>query len=1169
MRGVLKFLIAGIILSLIFVSVGVSAEMEVGFDNSFREGREFVSLVPPIPPIFDNNTAYVNETERWRTNIGVLEDANSTQFDDGGSNTLNIKESWLTSFGNAIWCALTGCTMAGDIDMNDNNIDNVENITVNNNLFFEDSDHILKKGVSGFVGLGDDAFFFQHIDEQPAGEIPFIVVANKTDSDLDAVLISVQIGLNESNSILGNSWIVVLNNLTNNLTEYHKCFSVAGLLNKTLRVQCDSLDSGADLIVQDDIQSFGTMFADGGIRAETLVDFIMNGEDVNIQNGSVHIFTPVNFVSGVTILDEVTTFAEDFVGLLGSFSNLQIDTGNWFSTTNVLCDDGDCANAIGISGIGNIIMEANISTVNINTTTLNFVYSLANMLGANDFTVTANNNVGSGEVTLLTDSTNDVIKSSQSIAMPSSMSNQPSVSIKFNCDVTQTNRQCFVDTIFVNGTAIATTLTNQSGFNSVIKFGDGALASDGFPERGIIYNASEDQIIFRGNVTFELITEQDLNVTNSITLGGESIFNWDNVSNFDDNVLLIDGSRALIENWNVGNSQINLTNLSTMFLSSSNGIINFLNNNFNGSGNFNTTGTGTFGAIGIDTNAPDRDLEIRNTAPIIRLRATGSYLDDAAPYVEFGGDNAGNWIRTGYVGDAISGDTSIYLRAEVGDLKLGDSSSSSVLTLSGGNVTLAGTGRIYFRDTDIFIGSTLTDGILDINADFSIDMFYDNDDVGNGNDGQSLNINRRAAEGDDYISLHVDKDKKGLIGFSGDDDLLQLVTNALTVNGNLTTTGNITSSFYFGNGSQLTGITHTIDTWALNFTKYYNKTEVDNNFTLFVPYTGATANVNLGSFNLDSTGDITYGTDADSAHTFTGQTNIKGGIKTDPTHGVTLAVSMTIQPDVSGRSFSYMTFGGAVESGANIANYDGVPVTLFVTPGYTNNITNTKVFSATTTLLRPPTTITNSYGYYVGALGGSNIWGYYNNEINANNFMGKDNSRTMWGTTNTDLQISSDGTNPSYNSTGIHTFYNTSGYGGLLADEYRLATPSLNSYAGDYLDLIKSPNEMLDMYGKLKRENLADVEKSVTQIKDYENCWDEIDKYCYNVTEGNEVCEEELPKEIEEYYIIYREECGTKGLNTTNLGGQAFTNRLMISELKEENNLMKVSLCNLGEIQWC
>ncbi len=223
--------------------------------------------------------------------------------------------------------------------------------------------------------------------------------------------------------------------------------------------------------------------------------------------------------------------------------------------------------------------------------------------------------------------------------------------------------------------------------------------------------------------------------------------------------------------------------------------IDFSSNNLTTLGNISgaditASGTGSFGDVGIGTNDPDKPLEIRNSAPVIRLRATGSYLNDAAPYVEFGGDNAGAWKRTGYVGDGISGDTDIYLRAEVSDLKLGDSTSDSVLTLSGGNVILAGTGEINFRDTDISIGSTLTDGILDMSADVAIDMFFDNADRGAEEDGQHLNINRRAA-GDDYISLYVDKNRKGLIGFSGDDDLLQLAANVLTVNGDITASGTV------------------------------------------------------------------------------------------------------------------------------------------------------------------------------------------------------------------------------------------------------------------------------------------------------------------------------------------------------------------------------------------
>lgn len=62
----------------------------------------------------------VNSSEIWITNVGDLDDVNDTQFDGGDGDTLNIKESWLTSFGNNIWCALTGCEMSGDLNLTAN-----------------------------------------------------------------------------------------------------------------------------------------------------------------------------------------------------------------------------------------------------------------------------------------------------------------------------------------------------------------------------------------------------------------------------------------------------------------------------------------------------------------------------------------------------------------------------------------------------------------------------------------------------------------------------------------------------------------------------------------------------------------------------------------------------------------------------------------------------------------------------------------------------------------------------------------------------------------------------------------------------------------------------------------------------------------------------------------
>lgn len=79
------------------------------------------------PPSYNNNTAFVNESAHWvTTSLGVLSDASPVQFTNSGG-VLTI----LTSYLDAGWCALTGCTMTGDIDMNDNALTNVDHIDFN------------------------------------------------------------------------------------------------------------------------------------------------------------------------------------------------------------------------------------------------------------------------------------------------------------------------------------------------------------------------------------------------------------------------------------------------------------------------------------------------------------------------------------------------------------------------------------------------------------------------------------------------------------------------------------------------------------------------------------------------------------------------------------------------------------------------------------------------------------------------------------------------------------------------------------------------------------------------------------------------------------------------------------------------------------------------------
>ncbi|KKM94526.1 hypothetical protein LCGC14_1197370, partial [marine sediment metagenome] len=84
-------------------------------------------------------------------------------------------------------------------------------------------------------------------------------------------------------------------------------------------------------------------------------------------------------------------------------------------------------------------------------------------------------------------------------------------------------------------------------------------------------------------------------------------------------------------------------------------------------------------------------LEIRTGNSVIRIRDTGDTATATTSFVEFGGTTAAAFSRTGYIGDSQVANTDIILQAEQSDLRLGDSTSESVLTLSGGDVIATGT----------------------------------------------------------------------------------------------------------------------------------------------------------------------------------------------------------------------------------------------------------------------------------------------------------------------------------------------------------------------------------------------------------------------------------------------------------------------------------------------
>lgn len=90
----------------------------------------------------DHTTVISNSTEYWITSLGSLGDANTSQFIDGAF-TLSINESWLGNWGGGLYCQLvggSGCSMSGNIDMNDNNIQEIDKAYFDSGVFISSDD---------------------------------------------------------------------------------------------------------------------------------------------------------------------------------------------------------------------------------------------------------------------------------------------------------------------------------------------------------------------------------------------------------------------------------------------------------------------------------------------------------------------------------------------------------------------------------------------------------------------------------------------------------------------------------------------------------------------------------------------------------------------------------------------------------------------------------------------------------------------------------------------------------------------------------------------------------------------------------------------------------------------------------------------------------------------
>jgi|GEM_PF-4282267 len=88
--------------------------------------------------------------------------------------------------------------------------------------------------------------------------------------------------------------------------------------------------------------------------------------------------------------------------------------------------------------------------------------------------------------------------------------------------------------------------------------------------------------------------------------------------------------------------------------------------------------------VGIGTATPSSKLHVHNAAEAIRITGSGTTGAGSLGYMVFYDSN--NSTRRGYVGDAAITNTDLYLHAETGKLRLGDSASSSTIVASGAKV---------------------------------------------------------------------------------------------------------------------------------------------------------------------------------------------------------------------------------------------------------------------------------------------------------------------------------------------------------------------------------------------------------------------------------------------------------------------------------------------------
>ncbi len=152
------------------------------------------------------------------------------------------------------------------------------------------------------------------------------------------------------------------------------------------------------------------------------------------------------------------------------------------------------------------------------------------------------------------------------------------------------------------------------------------------------------------------------------------------------------------------------------------------------------------GEVGIGTDSPETTIDMQSTSPVLRLRDSDNGGGDASSaLIEFGQTEGGVWDRTGFIGDASSGDRNLHIAADSG---------YNIQMSAGGQSTVTDPHFVIKSDGNVGIDTSSPDAKLEVTSySPSVDPFQVNTQTGLTLDQSNTSHNSSHNSGDRWQSF--------------------------------------------------------------------------------------------------------------------------------------------------------------------------------------------------------------------------------------------------------------------------------------------------------------------------------------------------------------------------------------------------------------------------------